>query len=785
MNKRKNKLGVTYSNPSKMNDNGYILFGSWDGKDVWLIDMEGNIINRWRLPYALSLHGMLLPNGNLIYAGAFKGNVELGLPIQFCGIGGLIEERDWDGNLIWSAEVPYQHHDFLPLPNGHIIYGTHHPKGILPEELALKWKGGMPRTEFNGQIWGDTIDEIDRDGRIVWEWLPADHLDPDIDAMCPLERREHLMHINSIWKCKDGNLLVSSRFLNEILRIEYPSGKVLARYGKGEIFHTHDVSELENGNILVFDNGNHRYKYGFSYSRVVEIDPDSDKIIWQYKADPPSDFYSAMQGGAERLSNSNTFITDSLHGRFFEVTQEGEIVWEYINPFLYNTIKWGPGMFCNTVFIAHYYPHDYSGFIDKNMSKERCPWENDVYGPVALENNFPYSLGIARTNGKGLIVNDSMRAFGGVTFITPVNGQRVWMINMKGEPIKHWDFGYEPACYGELLPSGNILYAGKINNGPLSDLEGASGILLEMDWEGNIVWKYSDPYLHNAFYRMDNGNTLVIRWVEVPANVASRIKTSSPGTERQGVMWGDSIQEISRDGKVVWEWIAHEHLNPEVDITCPICPRSEWTHVNAVLELNNGDILVSLMKNNTLIIIDKKSGDITWRWGQGELAHQNSPSVLDNGNILIFDNGLHPNMAPWGISRVLEIDPKKDEIVWSYEGAQNTLFQFYSSTISSCQRLPNGNTFICEGEKGRLFEVTPRGELVWEYVTTIPHSVSLGNSNTSMVYAAFRYGMDYSGLKRPIWKTEKQQAAPGKPADQAKRWEEGKVIESRLKALGY
>ena len=64
-------------------------------------------------------------------------------------------------------------------------------------------------------------------------------------------------------------------------------------------------------------------------------------------------------------------------------------------------------------------------------------------------------------------------------------------------------------------------------------------------------------------------------------------------------------------------------------------------------------------------------------------------------------------------SRVLELDPVRREIVWSFEGDPPE--SFFSKRRGSNQRLPNGNTLICESEKGRVFEVDTQGELVWEF----------------------------------------------------------------------
>ena len=84
------------------------------------------------------------------------------------------------------------------------------------------------------------------------------------------------------------------------------------------------------------------------------------------------------------------------------------------------------------------------------------------------------------------------------------------------------------------------------------------------------------------------------------------------------------------------------------------------------------------------------------------------PTLLANGNILIFDNGYAR-----GFSRVIELDPTSLEVVWSYQGEPPS--EFFSDRRGSAQRLPNGNTLICESERGHVFEVTPDGTRVWEF----------------------------------------------------------------------
>ena len=74
---------------------------------------------------------------------------------------------------------------------------------------------------------------------------------------------------------------------------------------------------------------------------------------------------------------------------------------------------------------------------------------------------------------------------------------------------------------------------------------------------------------------------------------------------------------------------------------------------------------------------------------------------------------------------------------------------FFSPHISGAQRLRNGNTLICEGGFGRIFEVTKKGETVWEFSNPYhqPHPV-LGNIN--WVFRAYRYTASSDEIKRRV-----------------------------------
>lgn len=113
-----------------------------------------------------------------------------------------------------------------------------------------------------------------------------------------------------------------------------------------------------------------------------------------------------------------------------------------------------------------------------------------------------------------------------------------------------------------------------------------------------------------------------------------------------------------------------------------------------------------------ILILDKDSKEVVWSWGPGVLDWPHAPTMLENGNMRVFDNGAHR-----GYPRVLEVEPVNGEIVWEYKGDPPE--DFYSEFGSNAQRLPNGNTPICEYGKDRVFEITAQGEIVWEFYNPI------------------------------------------------------------------
>jgi hypothetical protein len=332
----------------------------------------------------------------------------------------------------------HQHHGFKLMPNGNVlvILFDYVP---IEDAVAMGLSSELVETLFtdNQFILPDIIWEIDRStNEVVWEWRAWDHLVQDIDPDLPnfgdvsenfqridinyhgsylkgsngygLNLFSDWLHTNTVsYNPELDQIIISVHSFDEFWVIDHSisteeatgaAGDLLYRwgnpfaYGVGDLedrqlFMQHDIQWIEpglqgEGNWLVFNNRN---DYGGDeYSTVLELNsplkPDGTydwdaeaEVVWSYSADG---FYSRIVSSAQRLPNGNTFITEGFHGRFIEVTPDGEVVWEYINPTTLNGItvqgelpnpEGIPGTQRNTIFRGRKYSVDFPGFEGRDM----------------------------------------------------------------------------------------------------------------------------------------------------------------------------------------------------------------------------------------------------------------------------------------------------------------------------------------------------------------------------------------------------------------------------------
>jgi len=306
---------------------GYTLFSPLGQLKTRLINIDGELVHEWDLPAPPGNYAYLQSNGNLLVACRSNGG-----PEGLAAGGGLMQELDWDGNLIWEYVDHYQHHDFRRLPNDNLIYlGWER----LSDAAVARVRGGLAVADHDGEVWGDYLREVDRNGDTVWEWHAETDMEIEKYPICPICHRNEFAHGNSVTCTQDGDIMVSWRHNHLVAVIDRATKKFkwemcdMAKLG-----HQHDFQELANGNYLVFANGDHTDLHGSrASSSVLEIDPAGKDVVWQYKGQPPYTFFSPHISGAQRLPSGNTLICEGIWGRIFEVTPEGEIVWEFISPY--------------------------------------------------------------------------------------------------------------------------------------------------------------------------------------------------------------------------------------------------------------------------------------------------------------------------------------------------------------------------------------------------------------------------------------------------------------------
>ena len=298
---------VTISKPDKIQP-GYVLFSAYAGDAFVIADREGRVVHRWDVGPHVKV-GEMLPNGNLLFGRMRKG----------------VEELDWSGAAVWKSMWARQHHDFCRTANGNTI--------ILHHEMA-----------FNKRIWRGTNDmcdaltEVTPDNETVWEWHEEQHIDELIelgDIKLPAKQMDWA-HTNTVEELQEnelgtrderfrpGNVLFSSRNIHTIGVIDKDTDKIVWTCGKGMFDGQHMPTMQPNGRVLVFDNGTSR-----GYSRVVEVDPSTNEITWEFRL-PDRSFARALSG-QQRLPNGNVLMCSGNPGVITEVTPDEEIVWELHN----------------------------------------------------------------------------------------------------------------------------------------------------------------------------------------------------------------------------------------------------------------------------------------------------------------------------------------------------------------------------------------------------------------------------------------------------------------------
>ena len=432
-------VGITKNNPDK-SYNGYTLFSPLFYNTSYLIDNEGQLIQSWEHTGNAGAATYLLPNGNLLHAQAaanefFTFGGQGGIMREMDWDGDVV----WE--FFYSDSLRALHHDMAVLPNGNILMIAWVFKSIEESIENGRDPALLTATGFWPEEIIEVQPTPPVGGEIVWRWDAWDHLIQDFDSTkanygdvaahpelidinhAPAANGDWL-HFNAVnYNAELDQIIISAPGFNEMWIIDHSTtteeaaGHTGGNYGRGgdllyrwgnpaayrksspegrQLGFQHDTQWIEpglpgEGNLLVFNN--QRSLDTLRFSNILEISPamgdpgfypladsvgfEIGEVVWKYEE--PTSFWSDFASGVQRQPNGNTLIAEAATGRIFEVTPEGETVWEYINPVTNNGpiadnqevpsfFEAAPWRKANGIFRAYRYSPDYPGLAGRDLT---------------------------------------------------------------------------------------------------------------------------------------------------------------------------------------------------------------------------------------------------------------------------------------------------------------------------------------------------------------------------------------------------------------------------------
>ena len=424
--------GVTIFDPEKC-WNGYTIFRPRE-PGATLIDMNGNVVNRWRGLKGLPAPNKVLPGG-FVMGSTGERDPKFGFQDNLD-----VVQVDWDGNVVWRFDrfelvkdarrqprwMARQHHDYQREGNPVGYYAPGMAPMVDRGKTLVVCHANLTNPAISDHmLLDDVIIEVAWDGSIIWKWQCSDHFEElgfgtaarrvlrrDPGMLKAGEGMGDWMHLNSAswlgpnrWfdagdeRFHPDNIIWSGRETNILAITERKTGRIVWQVGPdylnnravkkiGQIIGPHHVHMIPRGlpgegDILVFDNGGWA-GYGVANpgaptgrrnalrdnSRVLQFNPVTLEPTWQYpeRREGPAfalggPLYSPLMSSAQRLPNGNTLITEGNTGRIFEVTDKGEVVWEYINP------HFGRKNRQNIIYRAYRVPYEWVPQAERSQEK--------------------------------------------------------------------------------------------------------------------------------------------------------------------------------------------------------------------------------------------------------------------------------------------------------------------------------------------------------------------------------------------------------------------------------
>lgn len=365
------------------------------------------------------------------------------------------------------------------------------------------------------------------------------------------------------------------------------------------------------------------------------------------------------------------------------------------------------------------------------------PSDHDAAQLMAL----PYVAGSTDATAlSGVIVYDEARAQPGLNLYTSGHAPAAFVMDMAGNVRHTWTRDIKDVWPDHVGKKFTAFWrrAHWFPNGDLLAIFEGTGII-KLDRHSNLLWSFKGGCHHQAAVLPDNRI-----WV------LTRSTRRVPRINATADVLVDKLALLGPDGKLLDEFSLYDaFVNSDFAWVIDELPSTgDIMHVNTVHVLDGaladraphfttGNVLISALVPDVLAIVDPAAQRVVWAQS-GRRTHlwkrQHDPRLLPSGNMLLFDN-----LGRGGRSRALEIDPTTARVIWQYPGSADD--PFHSNTCGLAQRLANGNTLLTESDNGRAVEVTPGGEIVWEFYS--PHRAGDDDELVATLFELHRVPADY------------------------------------------
>jgi hypothetical protein len=333
---------------------------------------------------------------------------------------------------------------------------------------------------------------------------------------------------------------------------------------------------------------------------------------------------------------------------------------------------------------------------------------------LAALKSVPYLSGTVDPNPKamGVLTNERQSVAPGLNLFSTVGRPDAFLVDNDGKSRWRWSLSRELSSaefrpgiafgYTHLWPNGDVL----------AFVDGLA--VVKLDKDSRIVWKHVALAHHDAFVAHDGTIfALVHEKRNIPAisdrypSLLDDVEVLSPAGERLKVISVfDALQ--SSPYAFLLPRTAGLPLPANTDVVDVLHTNHVEVYDGTLANLSplfrRGNLLLSMRSLNAIAILDGTTSQVLWLWGPTNLSLQHHPTILGDGNILLFDNGTR-------MSQIVEVDPRTNAVTWRYAPEKD----FFSDIRGACQRLSNGNTLITLSQTGHALEVTPAGRTVWEF----------------------------------------------------------------------